>query len=216
MKKVSIGESSIDKKDLTVVDPTGSIRVVLWGDYCEKEVVKDNTYMFKRFRYRSDKFGNYINTLKDGTCAIEECNSFKKVFAGADMAELSEIDEHLTLLTIEKTNKTYICLKFSAKIEFVVSVIARCSNWKGLNKLKNSASNLYMRILFKNEKEEKLSLPLFHQTVLKVLALFNKDRDYQEFSVEEIEVAVAEIDSINALYNCAQKTLLNVNQVGSC
>ena len=52
VKKVSVGESFIDKKDLTVVDPTGSIRVVLWGDYCEKEVVKDNTYIFKRFRYR--------------------------------------------------------------------------------------------------------------------------------------------------------------------
>ena len=52
VKKVSVGESSIDKNDLTVVDPTGSIRVVLWGDYCEKEVVKDNTYIFKRFRNR--------------------------------------------------------------------------------------------------------------------------------------------------------------------
>ena len=49
-----------------------------------------------------------------------------------------------------------------------------------------------------------------------MLALVNKDRDYQELSVEEIELAVAEIDSINALYNCPQKTLLNVNQVGSC
>ena len=29
VKKVSIGESSIEKKDLTVVDPTGSIRVLL-------------------------------------------------------------------------------------------------------------------------------------------------------------------------------------------
>ena len=29
VKKVSIGESSIDKKDLTVVDPTGSIRIEL-------------------------------------------------------------------------------------------------------------------------------------------------------------------------------------------
>ena len=64
VKKVSIGESSIDKKDLTVVDPTRSIRVVLWGNYCEKEVVKDNTYIFKRFRYRSNKFGNYIIRLK--------------------------------------------------------------------------------------------------------------------------------------------------------
>ena len=36
VKKVSVGESSIDKKDLTVVDPAGSIRVVVWGDYCVK------------------------------------------------------------------------------------------------------------------------------------------------------------------------------------
>ena len=166
---MSIGESSIDKKDLTVVDPTGSIpagtivkshsifaaggafvpthtkkthptgsiRVVFWGDYWEKEVVKDNTYIFKRFRYRSNKFWNYINTLKDGTCSIEGCNSFKEILAEADMAELSEIDERLILLTIEKTDKTYIYLKCSAKIEFAVSVPARCSNCQGLNKLKN-------------------------------------------------------------------------------
>ena len=63
MKKVSVGDSSIDKKDPFVVDPTGSIRVILWGNYCEKEVVKDNTYTFKPFRYRSNKFENYINAL---------------------------------------------------------------------------------------------------------------------------------------------------------
>ena len=211
MKKVSVGESSIDKKDLTVVDLTGSIRVVLWGDYCEKEVVKDNTYIFKRFRYRSNKFGNYINTLKDGTCSIDEYNSFKEILAEADMAELSEMDGQLTLLANEKTNKTYICLKCSAKIVLVVSVTARCSNCKGLNKLKNCTSNFYMKILFKNEKGEKLSLSLFCQTVLKMLALVNK-----EWSVEDIELAVTEIGNINDIYNCAQKTLLNANQVGSC
>ena len=112
MKKVTIGESSIDKKDLAVVDPTGSIRVALWGDYCKKEVVKGNTYIFK-YIFRWNKLGNYINTLKDGTCSIEECNSFKEILAEADMAELSEIDGQLTLLTIEKTNKTYIYLKCS-------------------------------------------------------------------------------------------------------
>ena len=50
MKKVAVGESSIDKKDLTVVDLAASIRVVLLGDYREKEDVKDNTYIFKCFR----------------------------------------------------------------------------------------------------------------------------------------------------------------------
>ena len=131
-------------------------------------------------------FGNYINAVKDGTCSIEECNSFKEILAETDMAELSEIDEQLTLLTFQKTNKPYICLKCSAKIEFVVSVTARCSNSKGLNKLKNWACNLYMKILFKNGKGEKLSLSLFHQTVLKMLALVNNDRDYQELPAEEL------------------------------
>ena len=41
VKKVYVGESSIDKKDLTVVNPTGSIRVVVMVSYCEKEVLKD-------------------------------------------------------------------------------------------------------------------------------------------------------------------------------
>ena len=115
VKKVSIDESSIDKKYLTMFGPTSSIRVVLWGDHCEKEVVKDNTYIFKRFRYRSNKFANYINTLKDGTCSIEECNSFKEILAEADMAELSEIDEPLTLLTIEKANKNLHLFKIFSK-----------------------------------------------------------------------------------------------------
>ena len=81
--------------------------------------MKDNTYIFKRSRYRSNKFGNYIDTLKDGTCSIEECSSFKETFAEVDMAELSEIDEPLTLLTIEKANKTYICLKFQQKLNLL-------------------------------------------------------------------------------------------------
>ena len=153
-----------------------------------KEVLKDNTYVFKRFRYRWNKFGNYINTLKDSTCSIEECNSFKNILAKVDMAELSEINGQLTLLTIEKANKTYICLKCLAKIEFAVSVTARCSNWKGLNKLKNCANNLCMKILFKNEKGEKLSLSLFHLcfTVLKMLPLVNKDRIIKNYLLKTL------------------------------
>ena len=49
-----------------------------------------------------------------------------------------------------------------------------------------------------------------------MLALVSKGRDYQELSAEDIELADAEIGKINTIYNCAQKTLLNVNQVGSC
>ena len=48
-----------------MVDPIGSIGVILWREYCEKGVVKDNTYIFKCFRYSSNKFGNYVNMVKD-------------------------------------------------------------------------------------------------------------------------------------------------------
>ena len=62
-----------------------------------------------------------------------------------------------------------------------------------------------MKILFKNEKREKLSLSLYHQPVLKILVLVNKYRDYQELFVEEIELVIAEIGNINSICNCAQK-----------
>ena len=42
-KKLSICETSIDKKDVIVVDSTGFMRVVLWRDPCEKQVAKDKT-----------------------------------------------------------------------------------------------------------------------------------------------------------------------------
>ena len=74
----------------------------------------------------------------------------------------------------------------------------------------------YMKTLFKNGKREKLSLSVFHGTVLKMLVLVNKDEGYQELLVEDIELSVAKIDSIYALNNCAQKTLLNINPVASC
>ena len=78
VKKVSVGKSSTDKKDFTVVDPTGSIRVVLWGDYCEKEVVKDNTYILKRFRSDQTSLEVTLIRLKMVSAQLKSVTHSKK------------------------------------------------------------------------------------------------------------------------------------------
>ena len=75
-----------------------------------------NTYIFKGFRFRSSKFGSYINSPKTEECLIEKSTSFSEELAEVDPSQLQEIEENLILLSIQKTAKSYICSKCSSKI----------------------------------------------------------------------------------------------------
>lgn len=68
IKKMCIRDETADRVDLMVVNPTGSIKVTLWGDKCKKDLLIGNTYIFKGFRFKYSKFGSYINSPKNGEC----------------------------------------------------------------------------------------------------------------------------------------------------
>ena len=105
-----------DKRELTVADPTGGIKVLLWGNVCETEILTDKTYLFKSFRFRSNNYACYLNTAKDLPCSIEQVADFTKSLAESDPTELREIDAKLSLVLIETSNKYYLCLKCGSKI----------------------------------------------------------------------------------------------------
>ena len=63
-----IRDETVDRVDLMVVDPTGSIKVTLWGDKCKEDLVIGNTYIFKGFTFKYSKFGSYINSPKNEEC----------------------------------------------------------------------------------------------------------------------------------------------------
>ena len=59
-----------------------------------------------------------------------------------------------------------------------------------------------MKLLFKNERNEKKSLSVYHAIVIKLLSLVSKDEKHQDLSADDIEMAVVELDEIKSTYSC--------------
>ena len=45
IKKLHLDGEVVDKRELTVADPTGGIKVLLWGNACETEILTGKTYL---------------------------------------------------------------------------------------------------------------------------------------------------------------------------
>ena len=114
---------------------------------------------------------------------------------------------------METNNKYYLCLKCGSKICNANEKMARYSKYSSLNKLKNCSCKVYMKILFKNSKREKILLSAYNDCVLQLLSLTNDSADILDLSEEGIEPAIMEADDVAATYDCVECKLLNVQPV---
>ena len=179
---------------------------------CETEILTGKTYLFKSFRFRSNNYDCYVNTPKDLPRSTEQVADFPESSAQSDPTELTEIDAKLSLVLIETTNKYYLCLKCGSKICNSNEKMATCGKCSSLNKLKNCTWKVYMKILFKNSKREKILLSVYNDCVLQLLSLANDSADVLDLE-EEIESAIMEVD-VAAAYDCVSFCkLLNVQPV---
>ena len=70
-----------------------------------------------------------------------------------------------------------------------------------------------MKLLFKNQRNEKISLSVYHAIVIKLLSLVSKGEKHQDLSADDIEMAIVELDEIKATYNFVQKNLVNATLI---
>ena len=131
-----------------------------------------------------------------------------KEFAEVDTSQLQEIED-LILLSVEKATKSYICSKCLSKIPDKGTSAAKYLQCNNLNKLKNCSCNFFMKLLLTNQRNEKISLSVYHAIVKILLSLLSIDDKHQDLSAEEIKMALVELDETKATYNFVQKNLVN-------
>ena len=154
-----------------------------------------------------------MNTPKDLPHSIEQVAPFTESLAESDPTELREIDAKLSLVVIETTNKYYLCLKRGNKIRNSNEKMARCGKCSSLSKLKNCTCKVYMKILSKNSKRDRILLSVYNDYVLQLLPLANDSADILDLSEEEIESVIMEVDDVAATYDCVECKLWNVQPV---
>ena len=69
-------KSEVNKQQTIIHDPSGSIKLTLWGKYTDKLEI-GQTYLIKKVRVRKDKFEEiYVNSIKSGETSFYDTNYF--------------------------------------------------------------------------------------------------------------------------------------------
>ena len=90
-KTVVLQESQVKKQECYIVDPTGSINLVLWGSHTDT-LEEHSTYFFNSVRVKVTKDQRYLNTPKNDTeCTIEPAEPFPEQLPTVEV--LSTIEE---------------------------------------------------------------------------------------------------------------------------
>ena len=206
-KKVAFRDESCEKREAMIADPAGYMQVVIWGDLCEKELIEGKTYLFQKFRYRVNKYGSYINCTKSYETSIDETTDFEEPVTEASIAS-SLIEDCLTVLAVEKVQKKVLCCKCNEKFDMVNSTtILKCSNCGTVCKLKLCKLSFHIKLMFQKNDNRNLSLSLFSTCATDLLRKIDCNTSN---NVEDIEIAIANINTMKVVYDCAQMSIVDV------
>ena len=104
VKKVMINRAHVSKQEGFIVDPTGFIKLVLWGTHVNS-VEEGDTYFFNKVRVKELRGERYLNTPKTkDECTISQVEEFTTDLPAVDnVSTIKEIHgEIVGVVSIEK------------------------------------------------------------------------------------------------------------------
>ena len=208
VKKVKREDGSLDEVTAMLVDPTGSIKCVFYGEWvgCIEE---GETYTFSNLRVRTDYLSEekYVNTAKTG-CKIERRKPFSQPVAAVAplVADIATKEEIFSVVGVKGISKYYSCSSCSKKLEEQgTKFYCRACH------MKQKATNVQWvsRLRLKDSTSEQFNITVFHPQMVK---LFEHKGKYLSSSLieSEIEDILLDVENIHASINIQHGKLLEI------
>ena len=211
-KKVHSLKDPLTKVNGQLVDPTGSIPIVLWETFTEA-VEEGKTYIFRNLRVKTDYLSKElcVNTAKSG-CSIEETRNFNMPLAKiqalpSDMTDKSVDIEIIGVSSAINYRTCHLCHK---KVR-VKDKIATCTSCNLVQKI--SATNVtWILKLVCHEKEsgEDLQLTLFNEAVKQLFNINKSKINLSCCTPSDIQSALLSFDDMNVMYNIKNKAITDI------
>jgi len=214
-KKLTVMSGTLDKQECYVVDPSGNIKIILWGKYAN-DVQEGKTYQFIKFRLK--KYGQdlYLNTPQDDDgCIIQEVEDFQEPLPQIDDVNLSNYKEIIVeVVGIQNITRTPVCCVCNRKVNLSSNGLrARCTNERCNTTQKASKCTTHWSLKLVVESEnDKLHLTAFHVMVKKLLALASTDIDTITSNDQIIEVLLG-LDRLNVSFDVDSRQLQDAELV---
>ncbi|XP_028400886.1 uncharacterized protein LOC114523994 [Dendronephthya gigantea] len=184
----------VRKQDVIVADPSGYIKLVLWGDFVNTLDV-DHTYVLKNVRIKCTRFENYLNTPKNEEFSAVESAVFDAPVAAYEHEIDTTTEVMAKIIGVQQASKTLSCNGCQKQgLEILSSNKAVCRFCK-LQQLPSTCNvNWNLRILVKQQDQstKNLQMRLDHTTTESLLRMLNATYDLQSATEDDIVATILE------------------------
>lgn len=127
-KKIIIQGSEVHKQEGYITDPSGHIKIILWGSHADT-LQEGSTYFFNKVRVKVNQGQKYLNTPKpENECTIDFADAFEQPPSTLD--EVATAKDFITsILGISNINKYHSCANCLKNVT-IKGTLAFCSHCK--------------------------------------------------------------------------------------
>lgn len=210
-KKFSSTKSgALNKSEADLLDPHGSARLTLWGDFTS-QVTEGKTYHFTNLRVRKDTYNNniHLNTAKTG-CVIVEAVPFDEPLCITNTLPLTSTSTSIqaTVLGINNSSQYLSCCNCNKKISSLETNIVECPSCGLKQRPASCKKHWYLQGLFQHEKGT-INLTFFDDTLKQILG---SDANLESVTQDQLDDMFLSMPKVSITYNTKTKIVLNIEK----
>ena len=213
-QKVKMPECVLNKVDALLVDPHGSVKIVLWEDDIHK-VKEGETYKFKNLRIKKNKNSGelYVNPAK-GNCVISKCAPFKDKLAVPEHIPTEFITSNIEgqVMGIHETKIDHCCYKCNKWVKPQKIVQCDNPNCNLKQKLETCKKQWFLKALI-SHKDTTVDVIFRHDSIIQALLLSDAAVNTSTLSEEVITDIFLSLPTLSITYEKRTKVVKEVSKL---
>ena len=212
VKHFETQKGTFTKQEGFLIDPTGSTRIVLWGDYVG-QLQQDMTYSFSGLRLKQIDGEKYVNTPKGNYFKFEISTAFDQTLPEVEnVSQMINIDVTIDVIGVTSLTKSHSCRACKRRLDIPneKSVYGKCSNCKMRQKVSAATASWFTKLYVQEScnRNNKLALTANSFILSKIHSL--GDLDFHLVTEDEMMERLLDITSLSITYDPTNKKVIDV------
>lgn len=203
----------LKKQEITLVDPTGNIKVLLWQNDVETLTV-GNTYELANIRLKQNRGERYLNPPKGGECKMKEIPPFEEPLPDVSIIPTTTCKTTVSIIAVQNIRKMVSCSNNNCRKELTVEPqknITTCTSCKTTQKTNACTVHWLAKLICLLPEKTQKTLTIFHQQLLTLIELYLHGFEITDTTSEEFTMKILSLDQVNLTYNTMTNKVLEVH-----
>lgn len=211
-KTIVLRGNPVKKQEGYIVDPTGNIKIVLWGTHTDT-IAECSTYYFDKVRVKVSNQERYLNTPKcEEECTIKMVAPFDEQLSSLPEKVSAVVELTANIVGVTDVMKYYSCFSCSKKVT-TKGKVAFCNTCKMTLKLSSCSVQWFLKLLVEDpgKPDHKKRLLVYNDMVYKIASICGFDLLQAEEN--EMVEGILDFDLVMLSYDTQNNKLVAIDKL---